>query len=76
MTKAMFVFFLLGDSPESEFYMPTFRKFTPPMKMEQTEYSVTSAYRIQTLGNHPKERIKPSEHGESFYQERYVCTSK
>jgi len=27
------------------------------MKMEQTEYSETSAYKIQTPGNHPKESI-------------------
>jgi len=34
------VFFLLGDSPTSEFYVPT------------------SAHKIQTPGNHPKERIQ------------------
>ena len=28
------------------------------MKMEQTECSETSAYKIQTLGNHPKESIQ------------------
>jgi hypothetical protein len=37
------VFFLLGESPASEFYVPTFQNTlsvvcTPPMKMEQTEY--------------------------------------
>jgi len=31
-------------------------KLTPLMKMELTEYSETSAYKIQTPGNHPKER--------------------
>jgi len=31
---------------------------TPPMKMEQTECSETSAYKIQMPGNHPKERIQ------------------
>jgi len=31
---------------------------TPPMKMEQTECSEMSAYKIQTRGNHPKERIQ------------------
>ena len=30
-----------------------------PMKMEQTKYSETSAYKIQTPGNHPKESIQP-----------------
>ena len=29
-----------------------------PMKMEQTECSETSAYKIQTQGNHPKETIQ------------------
>ena len=29
-----------------------------PMKMEQTECSETSAYKIQTLGNYPKESIQ------------------
>jgi hypothetical protein len=30
----------------------------PPMKMEQTECSETSAYKIQTPGNYPKESIQ------------------
>jgi hypothetical protein len=34
------------------------------MKMEQTEYSETSAYKIQTPEDYPEERIQPSEHGE------------
>jgi hypothetical protein len=29
-----------------------------PMKMEQTECSETSAYKIQTLGNYPEENIQ------------------
>jgi len=37
-----------------------------PMKMEQTECFETSAYKIQVLGNHPKERIQHSEQGESL----------
>jgi hypothetical protein len=37
-----------------------------PMKMEQTECSETSAYKIQTPGNYPEERIQHSEHGESL----------
>jgi len=28
------------------------------MKMEQAEYSETSAYKFQTPGNHPKESIQ------------------
>jgi len=34
------VFFILGDSSASEFYMPSSKA---PMKMEQTECSETSA---------------------------------
>ena len=40
--------------------------FHIPMKMEQIEYSETSAYIIQTPGNYPKENIIYSEHGESL----------
>jgi hypothetical protein len=36
------------------------------MKMEQTEYFETSAYKIQTPGNYPEENIQHSEHGESL----------
>jgi len=38
----------------------------PPMKMEQTECSETSAYKIQTPGNYPEESIQHSEQGESL----------
>jgi hypothetical protein len=34
------------------------------MKMEQAKCSETSAYEIQTPGNHPKVRIQHSEQGE------------
>jgi hypothetical protein len=44
------VWFLLGNSPASEFYMPTFR-------------STLSAYKNHTQGNHPEEIIQHSEHG-------------
>jgi hypothetical protein len=57
------VCFLLGDFPAPEFYKPTFRNtlFTfLPMKMEQIECSETSAYKIQTPGNHPEENIQTS----------------
>jgi len=43
------VFFILCDSPASEFYMPTFR---------DTFCSEAAARKIQTPGNHPKEGIK------------------
>jgi hypothetical protein len=36
------------------------------MKMEQIECSKTSAYKIQTPGNHPEENIQHTEHGESL----------
>ena len=64
------VCFLLGESPASEIYMPTFRNNLfhlhrqvgactyLPMKMEQTECSETSAYKFQTPGIHPKENIQ------------------
>jgi len=64
------VYFLLGNSPASEFYMPTFRNTLSvpssqagryeeiPMKMEQTECSETSACKIQMPGNYPEESIQ------------------
>jgi hypothetical protein len=70
------VCFLLGNSPASEFYIPTFRNTVPssnagmyvptPIKMEQTECSETSTYKIQTPGNYPEESVQHSEHGESL----------
>jgi hypothetical protein len=44
----------------------------PPMKMEQTECSETSAYKIQTPGNYPEESIQHSEHGGSL-KSRIEC---
>jgi len=37
-----------------------------PMKMEQTECSETSAYKIQTPGNYPEGNMQQTEHGESL----------
>jgi hypothetical protein len=37
-----------------------------PVKMEKTERSETSAYKLQTPGNCPKESIQHLEHGESL----------
>jgi hypothetical protein len=73
----MFLFvvcFLLGNSQTSGFYILTFRNTlsvssfitTPPMKMEHTECSETSEYKIQTTRNYPEESIQHSERGESF----------
>jgi len=36
------------------------------MMMEQTWHAETSAYKIQTPGNHPKERIQHSEQSENL----------
>jgi len=36
------------------------------MKMEQTECSKTSEYKIQTTGNYSEENIQHTEHGESL----------
>ena len=37
-----------------------------PMKMEHTECSEKSAYKIQTSWNYPEEIIQHPEHGESL----------
>ena len=44
------------------------------MKMDQTESSETSAYKIQTPGNHPKGSIQHSGHGESLKSRMYEVT--
>jgi hypothetical protein len=43
-----------------------FLLLTPHMMMEQLECSETSAHKIQTTVNHPKERIQLPEQGESL----------
>jgi hypothetical protein len=70
------LFFLLGDSWRLNYIYRLFgtlshlhrrcKLLTPPLKMEQTECSKTSAHKIQTPGNHPKEIIQHSELGESL----------
>jgi len=42
------------------------------MKMEQTECSETSAYKIQSPGNRPKESMQHSRHGE-ILKSRIFC---
>ena len=44
----------------------SFFLLTPPMKLEQTECSEMSAYKIEVPGYHPKERIQHSEHCENL----------
>jgi hypothetical protein len=79
LTILIVVCFLMGNSPASEFYIPTFREHClfhlhtyPPMKMEQTECSETSGYKIQAPGNYPEESIRHSAHGESL-KSRICC---
>jgi len=72
--------FLLGNCPVSEFYMPTFRNSLSvytylPMKMEQTECSETSAYKIQTPGYYPEKNIHHTEYGESFKSRKLLHVS-
>jgi hypothetical protein len=75
-------YFLLGNSPVSEFYMPTFRNTlsvpSSGKKVHESfiihllayedgkECSETSAYKIQTPGYCPEENIQHTEHGESL----------
>jgi len=51
------------DTPTFLYLVHSTRTYLP-MKMEQTECSERSAYKLQTLGNHPEESIQRSEHGE------------
>ena len=73
---AFVVFLLLGDSPASEFYMPTFRNTLfhlhtyPPKKMEQTERSEASAYKIERPKFYPTKRTEHSQQGQSFKSRR------
>ena len=61
------VCFLVGNSPATEFYVPKFRNTLfcldrrVGMKIEQTECTETSAYKIHTSGNYLEESIQASE---------------
>jgi hypothetical protein len=67
LNKSHIVCFFLGNSPASEFYMPTFRNtLYVPAYEDGTACSETSAYKIQTPGNYPEESIQHSVHGESL----------
>jgi len=46
------------------------------MKMEQTECSETSAYKIKTAGNYPEESTEYSEHDESLKSRISVSPTK
>jgi hypothetical protein len=61
----MFVCVILGNSPASEFYMPTFRntlfylhRRIGMKNKDGTECSETSAYKIQKPANYPEESIQ------------------
>ena len=46
------------------------------MKMKQTKCSETSAYKLQTPGNYPKESIQHTEHGESLKSRIHIWKIK
>jgi hypothetical protein len=46
------------------------------MKMEQTECSKTSAYKIQRPGYYPEENIQHSEYGESLKSSSHLVPSE
>jgi hypothetical protein len=69
--------FLSGDSPAFDINLPRFwnavyhlhrwcKLLAPRMKMERKQCCKTSARKIQTPGNHLKERIRHSEISESL----------
>jgi hypothetical protein len=74
--KSSLVCYLLGVSPASGFYSPTFRNFlsvpssrqmiskSSDLKIEQIESSETSANKNQTPGKHPKDSTLNIKHGE------------
>jgi hypothetical protein len=54
------------DCVKKKFSDPVIFRAYLPIKMEQTECSETSAYKIQAPGNYSEESIQHSEHGENF----------
>ena len=64
------VVFHSGDSPASEFYVPTFRNTlpVPPMKLEQAAYSETSEDNIQKPPNYPKKEYNKLSLVVSFFE--------
>jgi len=87
--KLYSTFFILGDYPASEFYMPTSRNTVfsifeggvvssclHRLRRWKTRCSETSAYKIQTSGNGLKESIENFKHGESFKSRKIVSCYK
>jgi hypothetical protein len=48
----------------------------PPKMMEHSECSEASAYKIQTSGNHSKEKLQHSEQGGSFKPSKTNCIKR
>jgi hypothetical protein len=55
-----------GESLKSRINLVHSKHTYLPMKMEQTERFETSAFKIQTPGNYPKEIVQHSKDGESL----------
>jgi len=67
------VLILYADvSEHCQFYLHRWCKLTQPMKVELTECSETSAYKIKTPRNHKQERICHPEHDESLKSRKGV----
>jgi len=63
---------LFSSQPVSRINTPTFWNLAilqnyPPMKVEQTEGSETSAYKIQMPGNYPEENIQQGWQRRQFF---------
>jgi len=43
-----------------------------PVKMEEAEFSETSAHKLRGPGNYPEESIRHSEQGESLKSRKYI----
>ena len=78
------VYFLLGNSPASEFYVPAFQNTLSvpssqagryeeylPIYEDGTECSETLAHKIRTPGNYAEESTQHSEHGNSLKSRMY-----
>jgi hypothetical protein len=67
-----------GNSPASEFSMPTFRNTLfhlhhyLPIKIEKTECSETLAYKIQTPENYPEESIQQTVKNNQIIHNKYT----
>jgi hypothetical protein len=68
----------LRDYPGSEFYVPMFRNTLsiPSLWVVQELAYNTNEDKIQTPGNHPKERIQHSKHDESLRSRIWILSLK